>query len=361
MEKETEELQFLSAFGIVKEAFNILFRSSCTKLLGALTLGLLFPLSFATLAHTFISEPLLHKIVCNRVILYYQMQVGSPDRERTLWELNSESRELIVFVAAVLVFIYAFRILSTAAVAYTVASIYTADAKNLSFAGVMRIVPRVWHGLAITYIWDFMIFFAVYNAAGLALFLFTVFSVGMGYELNSYGFVFCTLLIILFFICLDVYMSTMWNLASVISVFEDKYYGLGAMRKSQDLIKGKRITALTLVMIYLIFSGGIGGFFSYAVLDMPGHGGGIAARAVYGAFLVGLLCLVDLMRLLTQSVFYFVCKSYYHESIDDKYCLESCNVGDNMNLNLYSSPSPAVFSWRIYMSMESISIDLSLS
>jgi cell division protein FtsL len=247
--------------------------------------------------------------------------------------LTSGSRELIVFVAVVTVVIYAFRMLSTAAVVYTVASIYSADAQNLSYARVIRIVPKVWNRLMITYLWDFIIFLAFYNASRLALFVLTFFSVGAGYKPKSGGFVCSSISITLIFACADVYISTVWNLACVVSVLEDKYHGLGAMWKSSNLIKGKRMTALALVILYFIFSRSIGGVFWYAVVDGRGHGMGTAARAVYVTVLVGLLCFVNLMGLLTQSVLYFVCTSYQlQQNIENKHCFEFYNVGDYMSL-----------------------------
>lgn len=332
MEKDAEELQLLGPFGIVREACNIL-RSSCTKLLGKFTLVLLLPLSFAVLSHTLVSEPLLRKVGWNGVIFNYQMEIGSYTRDGTLWELTSGSRELIVFMAAVTVFIYAFRILATATVVYTVASIYTADAKNLPYARVIRIVPRVWNRLMITYLWDFIIFLAFYNVSGLTLFLLTFISRVTGYKLKSECFVSSSILMTLIFLCADVYVSTVWNLASVISVLEDKYHGLGAMWKSTNLIKGKRMTALALVIFYFIFTRGIGEVFWYAVVDGRDHGMGITSRAVYAVLLVGLLCFVYLMGLLMQSVLYFVCTSYHRlEKIENKHFLEINDVGDYMSL-----------------------------
>lgn len=331
MEKDAEELQLLGPFGIIREACNIL-RSSCTKLLGQLTLSLLLPLSFAVLSHTLVSQPLLRKIGWNGVIFNYQMEFGSYTSESTLWELTSGSRDLIVFVAVVTIFIYVFRMLSTATVVYTVASIYTAEAKNLSYARVIRIVPRVWNRLVITYLWDFIIFLAFYNASGLALFLLTFFCRETGYKLNSEGFVCSSILITLIFLCADVYISTVWNLASVVSVLEDKYHGLGTMWKSKNLMKGKLMTALALAIFYFIFTRGFGEFFWYAVVNGRDNGMGIAARAVYAILLVGLLCFVNLMGLLTQSVLYFVCTSYHLlEKIENKH-LEIHDMGYYMTL-----------------------------
>jgi len=307
MDRDPEDLQFVGIVGIVGEAFQIL-RSSA-KLLGAVTLTLVLPLSFAILGHHFVSDYLQYK--SHWFIMFYDVVTGRPVAERGIRELTWECTELFVFLAAYSVFVLAFSLLSTAAVVYTVASIYTG--KEISYARVMSIVPRVWKRLMVTFLWFFIIDFACYTAS-VSVFLLLLYAL-IVHNLNWAVFYFGYILITAVFFCVHVYISMVWHLGCVISVLEDKY-GLGAMRKSKDLIKGKRITVLTLDILYLIFSGIIGWFFRYDVLIGKWHGVGSAARGAYGLLFVGLLCFVNVMGLLTQSVFYFVCKSYHHESID---------------------------------------------
>jgi len=307
MDREPEDLQFLGVAGIVGEALKIL--RSCAKLLGALTLTLILPLCFAILGHHLVFKYLLYKIRWNE--MFYQIEAGSPAGERTMRELTREWTELFVFIAAYAVFVLAFSLLSTAAVVYTVASMYTG--KEISYGRVMSIVPRVWKRLMVTFLWFFIVIFAYY-AVFVSIFFLLILTMEMN-ERNSLFIILGLILITALFICGYVYISMVWHLACVISVLEDKY-GLGAMRKSRNLILGNRITALVLEILYLIFGGIIGWFFGYSVLHGDRHGVGSAERGAYGTVLVGLLCFVNLMGLLTQSVFYFVCKSYHHESID---------------------------------------------
>jgi len=119
MEREAEELKLLDALGIVKEAFNILFRFSRSKLVWALTLTLLLPLSFVTLGLSFISGCLFIKI--NDAETYYKMEANGLSREKTIRELTSEWREFLVFVAVYGALVLILRML-TAAVVYKVAS-----------------------------------------------------------------------------------------------------------------------------------------------------------------------------------------------------------------------------------------------
>jgi len=307
MDREPEDLQFFGSVGIIREAFKIL-RSYAT-LLGVLTLTLILPLSFAILGHDLVSKYLFHKLRWDEWT--YQDEAGSPSGQKILRRLRWDWIELIVYLAAYALFVFAFSLLSTAAGVYTVASIYTG--KRVSCAKVLSVVPRVWKRLMVTFLWFYIFVFAYTTVSISAVFL-LIFFVEVN-KLSWEAFHICQILITAVFFCIHVYISMVWHLACVISVLEEKY-GLGAMRKSKGLLKGKRITALTLDILYLIFGGIIGWYFDRNVLYGKYYGMGIAERGAYGALLVGLLCFVNLMGLLIQSVFYFVAKSYHHESID---------------------------------------------
>ena len=92
-------------------------------------------------------------------------------------------------------------------------------------------------------------------------------------------------------------------------------YGFAAMKKSYELLKGKSKIASVLVFVYLAICGVVSVVFGAVVV----HGGetyGVFSRIVVGGFLVGVLVIVNLIGLLVQSVFYYVCKSYHHQGID---------------------------------------------
>jgi len=336
MEKEAaEKLQLLGALGIVREALNILLRSSRSKLLWAFALTLLLPLTFASLGQNFVFGPLLLKIVQK------QMEALLHPGETTRRELSSEWRELVVVVAADIAFRFALWGLSTAAIVYTVASLYTADTKNLklSYVSVLSTdVPGVWKRLTLTFLWFFIISsgFVMTSllAFGLLLMIFfpTILTTPVGgkadHKLKSETYLFNVILGIVV-VFPQIYVSIVWYLASVVSVLEDKYYGLAAMLRSSNLMKGKRKTALFLfILINYYFGGIIVWLFGYAVVEGRSHGVGIATRAVSGTLLLGLHFFVNLMGMLTQSVLYFVCKSYHHESVEDNSSFNVYYVGD---------------------------------
>ncbi|CAI9090582.1 OLC1v1025386C1 [Oldenlandia corymbosa var. corymbosa] len=130
---------------------------------------------------------------------------------------------------------------------------------------------------------------------------------------NVILFLFSVVVVFVLFLVVHVYISALWHLASVVSVLEP-VYGLAAMKKSYELLKGRTQMAFGLVFGYLAICGVISGLFSTIVV----HGGdyGVLSRILVGGFLVGVLVIVNLVGLLVQSVFYYVCKSFHHQGID---------------------------------------------
>ncbi|KAL0363746.1 UNVERIFIED_CONTAM: hypothetical protein Scaly_1329800 [Sesamum calycinum] len=131
---------------------------------------------------------------------------------------------------------------------------------------------------------------------------------------NVVLFFFSLVVVFVLFLGVHVFISALWHLASVVSVLEP-LYGFAAMKKSYELLKGKTRMGFLIVFCYLAICGVINGLFGSIVV----HGGddyGVLTRIVVGGFLVGVLVIVNLVGLLVQSVFYYVCKSYHNQGID---------------------------------------------
>ena len=101
MDLQPEELQFLTLTDILKESISIPKLSPRTFYL--ITLSLIFPLSFAILAHSLFTHPLLARL----------QDPSTP--------LNSQSHRwflLLLFQFFYLLFLFTFSLLSTAAVVW---------------------------------------------------------------------------------------------------------------------------------------------------------------------------------------------------------------------------------------------------
>ncbi|KAH7447440.1 hypothetical protein KP509_01G107200 [Ceratopteris richardii] len=260
------------------------------------------------LAHSLVSLPLLHKIRHNNEFI--EMHPGTTAAKDREADVTGEWEYLLAFFAFYLLFVLAFSLLSTAAVVYTVACIYSE--KSLSYTKVLSVVPRVWRRLVITFLWVFLLIFA-YHAVAILIFH-LVFKNSPNIAIPVL--VIIILLLWIFFFGVHVYISCIWHLASVITVLEDSY-GIHALMKSIDLIRGSKRAAIQLFILYL----GVGTFISIIfhafVLYNHGHdGSSLFFRLLYGIMLVILLTFVTLFGMVAQTVFYFACKAFHNEQID---------------------------------------------
>ncbi|KAL6542659.1 hypothetical protein OROHE_010179 [Orobanche hederae] len=288
MDLSADELQFLSIADILKESISIPKQSPKTFYL--ITLALIFPLSFAILAHSLFTHPILSQLHSDSI------------------SSSSDWSKLLIVQFFYLIFLFIFSLLSTAAVVFSVASLYTS--KPVSFSSTIAAIPSVFKRLVITFLWV-SLSMVVYNVVFLGFLVLLI--IAMDTQ-NVFLFLLTLVVVFLMFLGVHVYISALWHLASVLSVVEP-VYGFAAMKKSYELLKGKVGMGFVLVFGYLAICGVINLLFGSIVV----HGGedyGVLMRIMMGGFLVGLLVIVNLVGLLVQSVFYYVCKSYHHQGID---------------------------------------------
>ncbi|KAE8100492.1 hypothetical protein FH972_018388 [Carpinus fangiana] len=302
MDREQEDMQFLGLFGIYQEAYKIVF--SWRKVFTQITLTLILPLSFIFLAHMEVSELLFSNIIHNEIALDGTPQ-GTPKYNKLSDILTHEVITFVLFKAAYFTFLLILSLLSTSAVVYTIACIYTS--REVTFDKVMSVVPKVWKRLMVTFIFTF-IAFLVYN---LALFVVIILLV-LFIDSTKYLFPMLIVLLIFYFVGF-VYMTIVWHLASVVTVLEDTC-GIPAMIKSKKLIKGKTVVATVIFFKLNISFWLIQAAFEHLVVH--GESMGMMSRVANGIICLWLLFMMILFGLVIQTVIYLVCKSYHHENID---------------------------------------------
>ncbi|KAJ0554355.1 hypothetical protein HanLR1_Chr08g0287511 [Helianthus annuus] len=262
MDLDQAEMQNVGFFGLYKESIKTIF--SWKKIFAQITLTFILPLSFIFLAHIIIADILDWRFSgyrSNEYRYYYH------HRETSLWIRYW----ILKFVY--LTFLFLFSLLSTAAIVYTIATVYTGS--DVAFKKVLKIVPRVWKRLALTFLWTYLGFFVYNVVAGVAAGIY-----GTTISDTTFGYVMFWVLFILY--CIGfIYITAIWQLASVVTVLESSY-GLKAMMKGNQLIKGKKLLS---------------------------------------CLIIGLLCLFLLMNLfligyVAQTMLYLVCKSHHREPID---------------------------------------------
>ncbi|MFQ6628558.1 hypothetical protein Gotur_007299 [Gossypium turneri] len=301
MDREQEDMQFLGFFGIYKESYKVII--ACRKIFSKITLSLILPLSFIYLLHMEVSSLLFRKIIHTKVELD---EAQSPAKAQKLHDLiSNEMAYFWLFKAAYFTLFLIFSLLSTSAVVYTIACIYTA--RELTFGKVMSVVPKVWKRLMVTFLCTFLTMF-VYHVVAIFIMVSSVILLLGSDAVDAV----LAVLLVLYFVGF-LYMTIIWHLASVISVLEE-CYGFQAMLKGKNLIKGKLWVAI-IIFLKLIISLVI---IQAAFQSLVVHGSslGIAMRVVYAIICFLLLSKLILFVLVIQTVIYFVCKSYHHENID---------------------------------------------
>ncbi|KAL5713504.1 hypothetical protein ACHQM5_015573 [Ranunculus cassubicifolius] len=101
------------------------------------------------------------------------------------------------------------------------------------------------------------------------------------------------------------------------------------MKKSKKLLSGKTMMGMKLVLAYLCLCVATNIAYSQCNLTL-----GVAIRYSLRLLLVAVLVIVNLVGLLVQSIFYFLCKSYHGEEIDTSVLYENLGgyLGEYMPL-----------------------------
>ncbi|KAE8666218.1 hypothetical protein F3Y22_tig00112503pilonHSYRG00055 [Hibiscus syriacus] len=301
MDKEQEEMQFVGCFGIFAESYKAIF--AWRKIFSKITLSLILPLSFIYLVHMEVSNLFFRAIIYDEIELH-RTRSGTPRYEKLSDLISDEWVYFWLFKAAYFTLYFIFSLISTAAVVYTVACIYTD--RELTFENVINIVPKVWKRLMVTFL---CIFIAMFLYHVLAVLFILAISISGGRDL---GFVLFIIFAAVYVVGI-LYLTVIWHLASVVSVLEEAY-GFNAMVKGKNLIKGNIMVAVVIFLILGIAAGVVQ--FAFQRLVLQGSNSDMCGRVVYAIICLFLHSMLSLFGLVIQTVIYFVCKSYHHENID---------------------------------------------
>ncbi|KAL3721447.1 hypothetical protein ACJRO7_033876 [Eucalyptus globulus] len=319
MDRDLNELQFLGFLGVYRETSEIIVK--WRKIFAQITLTLILPLCIIFLAHSLVSQLLSFNILDHEIT---QNDIREEDTNyRDLSPMLENEWVAFWFVRlGYFVLVFIFSLLSTAAVVYTVACVFAA--KQITFKKIISVVPRVWKRLMVTFFWCFALFFG-YNDVAVGLLIAWLVMVRQFAVGPALGIAVAVILLILSVVGL-VYITMIWQMASVISVLEDAY-GRKAMVKSKGLIKGKMDLSVWCFLGVLVYSVLVQALFeSLVFFDLVP----IGVKIGVGLICLMLLSMLVLFDLVVQTVIYFVCKSYHRENIDSS-CLsdhlEGC-LGD---------------------------------
>ncbi|KAL5713503.1 hypothetical protein ACHQM5_015572 [Ranunculus cassubicifolius] len=283
MESAREDLlkfQTVSLNDILDKSVSI--RKSSPKIFIQIALAFILPLSFTILARSLFTFPLLSLIP-----IY-----GLGD-DQYKWT------QFFIFELFYPMFVFVFSLLSTAAVVFTVTSIYAS--RPVSFSITISAIPKVYKRLFITFIF-FSFFLILCNIIVMGSLMMYASSLDIDNHPILFGLYFIILYCLIFF-PIYTYITALWHLASVVSVLEP-LSGLAAMRKSKKLLKGNTVMAMEYVSLYL------GACYLAEALMFEVYGWlGHKVLPIFFSSLVSI-------GILPQSIFYFMCKSYHEEETD---------------------------------------------
>ncbi|KAF7127327.1 hypothetical protein RHSIM_Rhsim11G0075400 [Rhododendron simsii] len=303
MDREQEDMQFLGLFGIYLESYKIIF--NFRRIFSKTTLAFILPLSLIFLTYIEVCEFFLSKIV-HTENERDRVQEGTNRYAKLSGVLSSEYTMFNCVNIVYSYFFLGFYLLSTSAVVYTVASIYTG--RDVTIGIVMSVVFKIEKRLMVTFALFFLLL-SLYTVVLVAVLALVVWCLTIEYKV---GLVFLVVIVILCTVGF-VYTTLVWQLASIISVLEDMK-GLKAMTKSRNLIKGKMWIAVVIFSMLNFTMVGIGILFESQVVHTGSFG--VVGRLGFGFLCLLFLSKVFLFGFVIQTVIYFVCKSYHHENID---------------------------------------------
>ncbi|XP_047342133.1 uncharacterized protein LOC124945698 [Impatiens glandulifera] len=299
---EEEKVKSLGFFGTYKESFKLI--GAWKKVFFQITLALILPLTLIYLTYHQISNFLSIRIMGD-TINRDDISTGTPVYDRISRRLSSAWMWFWLIKIIYFTFLLVFSLLSTAAVTYTVASVYAR--RDIAFRKVMSVVPKVWKRLAITFLCTFVTFF-LYTTAFVIL-LVIWFYILSRTSVNIPFFIIICIVFLLGF----VYLNVVWQLTSVVSVLEN-YKGFKAMKKSKELIKGKFWLGFFVLLFPELAMLAIETGFMFVWLSVDVLG--VAGQILLGMLCVVLMVFVILYAFVIETVFYFVCKSYHNEDVD---------------------------------------------
>lgn len=303
MDQTQEQMQFLGTLGIFARSFKTIFKFK--KLFAGFTFTLALPIALMFTLHMDFTNRLLYEIEQNPYLLivgsfqsyrsYYQIDVT-----HTVW-LN-----YILFKMVIIASIIVFSLPATRVIVYTIVSIYTG--RDITFTKAMEAGKNGWKRLSITLLSMFLTLFA-YNL----LFSVVVFIFNAILEEDAHMSI---IMIIIFvpYVYWSLYLLTIWEIASVVTVLEGSY-GLKAAIKAIDLMSGKKHVALAVSYMWYMFMGVVVFVYMKFYLHNDGALGmvwlGIIAVICWAMFVIGFLVI-----LVAQTLLYLVCKSHHQETID---------------------------------------------
>ncbi|KAF5807583.1 hypothetical protein HanXRQr2_Chr05g0235291 [Helianthus annuus] len=287
MDRTEDDMKHVGFFGIFNQSFKIIF--SWNKIFAQITLAFILPLAIFFILQMEISHHFFWKID-NNTIPYHT----NDKREAT----TKDWLYYALFTFAYFIILLILSVLSTAAVVFTIASIYTT--REVVFHNVTKVISKIWKRLCITFVFIYIAQFIYDVIGGVAL---AIPRAIFGY--SGLGGVVIIIILILYAYGF-LYLMVVCQLASVVTVLEN-IYGFSALKKGKNLAKGKKAVGMG---IAVVLNGILVGVIIVYLLFVE-YGHEVYKLALIWRVVIGIACglmllVLFLMFIVTQTVFYLV-------------------------------------------------------
>lgn len=283
----------LGILGILREAFKVTWKNK--KFLLSITLLVLPPFTMLSMVNNFLVKTLMLVVASIEAIL------SSEDNDQSRTEhafvgIRRDFRVLLGLELCSLIALWMVTLVAMMATVYSSAMAYVG--KELTPKGMLLRIKRSLKRPAITwfYVYLFTIAYFVSNVV-----LIWVALPGVG------AFIIPAALVGFFTAALYLYLAAVWTLGLIISIVEDDCYGLAALSKAGELIRGRKVQGFVLMLLLTVIAVAlylVQGFIPFAfclVIDL---------------MVISLLLLVKLFALLVYTVFYYECKKSHGEKLE---------------------------------------------
>lgn len=296
-----EQFKHLGFIGIFRECFKNIFQWNKTFLL--ISLLLLLPLSAMNLAQSKASELMFTRIIRNPNLGGYEddgqwgaAQVGARYGFVSLWLFK-------------VIYYTIYLLLSLVPTSFIATTIYAK--REVTLKNAVSVVPKVLKRLLITFLWSLAIYF-VYNAVFLGIFFIWFKYIWIN---SPAGVVLIVMFLILYIVTVG-YMVMIWQLANAVSVLEDMS-GMAALGKGEALMKGKKFSYAACFLVILSILAGVHFVFEFFVtMNVTSERLGTGVKVMIGIACFVVISMLEILRLVNNTVVYLVCKSVHREDID---------------------------------------------
>ncbi|PWA75663.1 hypothetical protein CTI12_AA240190 [Artemisia annua] len=274
---------------LLKEPFKILTTNG--KLMAITASIYLTIYSLSCILFTFSIKPLIVDLIL-KLFALSSAHPGTPEYTELLVAIRKDTGAFLGIEAACIVFLFFVNLFAETTVVIIASCYYNGD--NLSLKELFTTVLKTWTRPFVT------LFYVRLLVLGYISIFFWPFLIP-SLILFDHSKILITLLIVLaiIFITFNLYLSVVWSLAVVVSVVEDTY-GLSALGKAREVMKGNRVHGFLLNLLYMLVLTVI---FTVVYKLSP------MMPIVVGVIEFILIGVLSMFQFLAYSAFYFECKN----------------------------------------------------